>query len=123
MGRHPKHTGCIIEGCESRHQAKGYCDKHYRTLVVVGQQKPLWHIWRGMLDRCYNPKGKRYPDWGGRGVTVCAEWRISYAAFATYMGERPKGSTLDRIDNDKNYEPGNVRWATPAEQAQNRRKT
>lgn len=108
--------------CDLSHYAKGYCDNHYRTQYVRKISKPLWQIWCGMKQRCYNPNDPRYKDWGGRGIAVCDQWLNSYKAFELYMGSRPKGCTLDRIDNDKNYEPGNVRWATPKEQAANRRK-
>ena len=63
-----------------------------------------------------------WANYGGRGIRMCDEWLNSYAAFLAYMGERPEGMTLDRIDVDGNYEPGNVRWATPLEQARNKRR-
>jgi hypothetical protein len=76
--------------------------------------------WSGMRNRCLNPSEPRYPDYGGRGITVCARWD-DFANFLADMGERPDGLTLDRIDNDGNYEPGNCKWSTPLEQSQNRR--
>lgn len=79
--------------------------------------------WRSMLSRCYNRRNDRYHLYGGRGITVCDRWRRSYTAFLADMGPRPEGLTLDRIKGNEGYEPGNCRWATPAEQARNRRST
>lgn len=75
-----------------------------------------------MIARCYNPHNNRYSYYGGRGVTVCSRWRESFEAFLADMGARPDGMTLDRFpDKGGNYEPGNVRWATPSEQGSNKR--
>lgn len=82
---------------------------------------PLYHTWMGMKQRCANPKHGKYPRYGGRGITVCERW-MTFSNFLADMGERPEGKTLDRIDNERGYEPGNVRWATPKEQMANRRK-
>lgn len=79
-------------------------------------------IWCNMKQRCNNPLNTRYKDYGGRGVQVCQEWRNSFEAFYAAMGPRPsKAHTVDRIDNDGNYEPGNCRWATKVEQSENQR--
>lgn len=94
----------------------------------------LYGVWDAMKQRCYNPTHPRYEDWGGRGITVCDRWLgrdDGFINFLADMGERPPDPpgwaaprsywTLDRIDNDGNYEPGNVRWASPLDQALNRR--
>ncbi len=73
-----------------------------------------------MKRRCFNPKVREFRNYGGRGITVCGEWRESYAAFLDHVGRRPSPKhSLDRIDNEGDYEPGNVRWATALEQRHN----
>ena len=85
---------------------------------------PEYHTWLSIIARCFNKNATRYSDWGGRGITMCDEWRESFEMFFAHVGPRPSSShSIDRIDNDGNYEPGNVRWATPAQQASNRRRT
>lgn len=83
---------------------------------------PLYSTWRHMIDRCENPKDDSYYWYGARGISICAEWRNSFAAFVQYLGPKPSSEhTIDRIDNDGNYEPGNVRWATREQQNRNKR--
>lgn len=75
-----------------------------------------------MRKRCLDPSNRQYPDYGGRGITVCDEWKNSFENFLAYMGEKPEKSySLDRIDNNRGYEPGNVRWASKETQSRNRR--
>src|SRR5262245_34706055 len=80
-----------------------------------------YFVWGSMLQRCYNPKHRQFRHYGGRGIRVCDRWGESFANFLAEMGKRPPGLQLDRIDNDRGYEPGNCRWATTTEQSRNRR--
>lgn len=83
---------------------------------------PEYEAWRSMIARCENPKLKNYKDYGGRGIKIHPEWRASFLAFFRDVGKRPSANkSLDRINNDGNYEPGNVRWATAKQQQRNRR--
>ena len=86
-----------------------------------GRTTPEYNAWRSVKARCFNPAAKMYPYYGGRGITMHESWVNNFQAFFDHMGPRPPGTSIDRIENDKGYEPGNCRWATPKEQARNRR--
>jgi len=78
--------------------------------------------WANMRYRCFDVAHPQFSEYGGRGITICDRWADDYDAFYDDMGPRPAEMTLDRIDNDGNYEPGNCRWATPAQQVRNTRR-
>lgn len=86
----------------------------------------IYSTWSRIVQRCTNPNNARYPDYGGRDIKICADWQESFEAFHLYVARLPhfseKGYTIDRINNNGDYEPGNVRWATSTEQHRNTRK-
>ena len=85
----------------------------------------LYNTWKAMIDRCNNPKSKDYKSYGNRGIKVCNRWLKSVETFiddiSELLGDRPEGYSLDRIDNNGNYEPNNVKWSSKSEQAVNKR--
>lgn len=85
----------------------------------------LYQVWNMIKYRCHSPKYPQWKDYGGRGIAICEEWSNSFQAFYDYVSQLPhfgeEGYSIDRINNDGNYEPGNVRWATRTEQNRNRR--
>ena len=81
----------------------------------------IWGVWNGMKQRCYNPKNIAYKNYGGRGIIVCDTWKNDFLSFYNAVGDAPDNKSLDRIDNNGNYELLNVKWSTTKEQARNRR--
>ena len=101
-------------------QSCGCLNRDIRTTHNMWQT-PEYKCWQQIKQRCHNPKHRFYPDYGARGIYVCDRWRKSFENFIADLGRRPKGTWLDRIDNDGPYIPENCAWRTPKQQGRNRR--
>lgn len=95
--------------------------KNTKHGYLKGGRHPVYRVWQGIKERCLKPKHKSYPDYGGRGIKICDRW-MDFVNFIADMGDRPSSNhSIERRDNDGNYEPNNCYWATKAEQARNSR--
>lgn len=107
-------------GCLHRDITRRQFTKHEGAPTT--NYKSEYNAWRGLIERCENPCHKAYKNYGGRGISVCKEWKHSFKLFFEHIGPKPsKDHSIDRIDNDKPYQPGNVKWSTWHEQASNKR--
>ncbi len=118
LGRSTQSCGCLRKEKNAEMRLKHGFDRRKN-------QKSIYVTWAAMKDRCYNPHNSRYVGYGGRGIEVCGRWRDDFEAFYEDVSKLPhygeKGYSLNRIDNDRNYELSNVEWATNKKQANNRR--
>lgn len=110
---------------QARRNKTGRCRECFQTKHNQSSRNNItkeYGTWLNMKQRCYNKNDKHYADYGGRGITICDQWLNSFDTFFKDMGKKEKGLSIDRIDNNGNYEPTNCRWATPSQQILNTRK-
>lgn len=118
VSRNMLHTGHSKScSCLQKEVVSARCAKHRMSTTK------LYQVWASMIRRCHSPTAKAYSSYGGRGIHVCDRWRDSFEAFVADMGPRPTGHSVERINNNGNYEPSNCRWATNKEQSLNKRCT
>jgi hypothetical protein len=117
LGAPLRRGGSTSCGCCAREATSARARHGHRRGDAVSR---VYRCWQSMIQRSTNPKNKDFHHYGGRGITVCERWH-SFQNFLADMGEPPPGLTLDRRDNDGNYEPRNCRWATQSEQIRNQR--
>lgn len=111
-------------GCLQKEAIRAVGKKNAKNGEIKVMDGRMYRIWKTMQQRCHNPNSKDYRYYGARGVTVCPEWRNDFNAFYEWSTENGYASnlTIDRINNEGNYEPDNCRWVTMAIQNQNKRK-
>lgn len=114
--RSSRHFRSGSRSCGCTHTKHG----HMRRTNGVAVGSPTYRSWQGMIMRCHNPQRKCFEYYGARGITVCEQWH-DFKNFLSDMGQRPEGLSLERINNDGNYEPNNCKWATRLEQTNNKR--
>ncbi len=132
---------CLVDTCVNISRVGGHCNAHYLRLRNLGSLlesvpvrkfgRPLkiekspsaeYRVWSAMKYRCSNPTGGQFKNYGGRGIRVCHRW-LKFENFLEDMGPRPKGMSIDRINNNQGYYPSNCRWATMSQQARNSRRS
>lgn len=132
-----KRYPCSVESCNNLGVGGvKFCSKHYQRMRKYGDPNypvkesekhgrshtPEYNSWHSMIQRCGNKNDNAYSEYGARGIRVCDRWRNSFTAFYEDMGDRPSPThSIERLNNDGNYEPGNCKWATKTEQILNRR--